>query len=159
MNVLLVSLFLAAVVGLAYVGYCAVQLKITVTRLETKLSAERELYDEDSRRWQSHSDKIKAQYQKLVQKHNEDAKRWRELLLAMKTEKDRLSKLKGVPNTPGKTAEMTPSVRARLEKATNDPGDTLAMGQQDATVNLTENDQKAPSQGAGSKENFSRQQR
>ena len=152
MTVLLGFLLVAAIAGLAFIGYHAFQLHINVARLETDLAAQRARYEQDSKQWKDYCTNAKTQYQGVVNKYNEDAKRWKEYSTALKVENERLSKWKNVADAEVKAAEMVRKAQATLEKVKADADNLISTAQKQSTLLLAEADQKARSQMASANE-------
>src|SRR6266446_4469038 len=89
--VFLVLLLLAALGGLAFLGFHAIQLRFKVTQLDLDLAAQRDRYDQDHKQWNDESINVKGQYQGLVKKYNENSKRWNESSTALNAEIQRLA--------------------------------------------------------------------
>jgi F0F1-type ATP synthase membrane subunit b/b' len=98
------------------------------------------------KQWSAYAENLKAQYQCLATKYNEDAKRWNEYSVALAAENQRLSKWKNVADADVRAAEMAATARATLEKAKADADSLISAAQQRATALLAEADEKAAAQ-------------
>jgi len=146
MAVLFGFLLLIAVGGLGVLGYSAFQLHTNVTRLEAESAAQRTRYEEDVKQRTEYCANVKAQYQGVVNKYNEDAKRWHQHAATLKAENERLSRWKTVADAEVKANEMTRTAQAVLAKAKADADNLIATAKQQSTALLAETDQKAQSQ-------------
>ena len=117
MAVLFGFLLLIAVGGLGVLGYFAFQLHTNVTRLEAESAAQRTRYEEDVKQRTEYCASVKTQYQGVVNKYNEDAKRWHQHAAMLKAENERLSRWKNVADAEIKANEMTRTAQAVLAKA------------------------------------------
>ena len=155
-TVLLLFLLLAALAGVGFLAYYAFQLHTSVTRLETELAAQRARYDQDSKHWGEHGAEVKAQYQILVTKYNEDVKRLKGYAAALKTETEKLSKWKSVADAESKADDMLLSAQATLEKAQTDARELIAEAEGRAASLASKSDEEARSLVAGAKETAAR---
>ncbi|MFL5243943.1 MAG: hypothetical protein ACJ8FY_17715 [Gemmataceae bacterium] len=143
MTLFLVFLLVAAIGGLAFVGFHAIQLRVTVARLDADLAAQRDQYGQDQKRWNDYSVNVKAKHQALVDKYKENAKRWNESSKALKGEIHRLAKWKNVADAEVKAVEMRRTAQVTLEKAQADAAMLISRAQQTAAAQLAEADQQA----------------
>ena len=146
MPVLMGFLLVAAITGLGFLGYHALQLHTKATRLDAELDAQRLKYDDDLKRVNESCAHVKTQYRGLASKYNEDAKRWNENATALKAENQRLSKWKNVADAEAKASQMLRDAREVLEKAQIDADNLSTKAQQEASELLADAEQKAGAQ-------------
>lgn len=135
LTLFLVFLLVLAIAGLGVLGFYALQLTAKVASLNGELVTQKTRFEIESKQQKDYSETIKAQYQGLVNTHNEGATKWNETYAAMKAEIQRLSKWKNIANADVRAAEMIRTARATLEKANAD-ANTLASETQLRAANL-----------------------
>ena len=116
MTALLAFLLVLTVVGLAFCGFYAFQLRTRAAHLDADLVAQRTRHDEDVKQLNDYSANAKAKYQGLVNKYNEVAKRWNESSTELKAEIQRLSKWKNVADADVRAVEIVRSARRRWRR-------------------------------------------
>jgi hypothetical protein len=146
MAVLLTLLLIAAIAGLAVLAFHAVQLRGQSVRLANDLAAQRARYDHDIKLWNDYAEAAKAQYQGLVNKHNEDLKRVNEIFSVLKAENQNLHKWKGMADAEVKAAEMLRTAQTALAKATAEANELLSNSQQRAAAIVADANGKAAAQ-------------
>ncbi len=142
MTALLAFLLVLTVVGLAFCGFYAFQLRTRAAHLDADLLAQRTRHDEDVKQLNDYSVNAKAKCQGLVNKYNEVAKRWNESSTALKAEIQRLSKWKNVADADVRAVEIVRSAQATLAKAEADANNLLYTAKQDASTLQAEANQK-----------------
>jgi hypothetical protein len=123
--VFLMFLLLGALAGLAFLGFHAIQMRSTIAQLESDLVT------------------VKNKHYALVNKYNENAKRWNESSTALKGEIHRLAKWKNIADVEVKATEMARTAQVTLEKANANADNLISTAQQEATRLLAEALQQA----------------
>lgn len=143
MIVVLVFLLGLAISGIAFLGIHAFQLRAAVAHLNADLVTQEAKFDNDLRQSNEVSVAAKVKYQGLVNKYNEDVKKWNEYGTALKAENQRLSKWKNVADADVKAAELERAAQATLTKANTDANNLVSTAQQRANALRTEAEQQA----------------
>jgi hypothetical protein len=148
----LTLLFIAAVVGLGFVGYLAFNLHTKTIQLDAQLVAQRTQYEQESKKLNEYSGNLKNKCQDVINKYNEDVKRWHEHSAKLKAENGRLAKWRGVANAEVKATEMVRDAQSALDKAQTESNNLISTAQQQAAMLLAEADQKSTTQLAAANE-------
>ncbi|MCY2931350.1 MAG: hypothetical protein NTV86_18050 [Planctomycetota bacterium] len=136
MAVLMGFFLVLAIGGLAYVGYVAFRLHIKVIRMEAERGAQ-------ETQWNENCTTLKGQIRSLVNKYNEDSKRWHDHSATLKAEVQRLSKWKDVADAEASASAMVREGQAALEQAKVEAGELVSTARQQATAIAVDSDQKA----------------
>jgi len=137
MTFLFAFLFCIALVGLAFLGFHAVQLHVRLAQANALFSAERSSSERECQQARERVAAFQKQYQTLVARYNEDARQWKTRLDAMKTEALRLAKWKGVADAEVKAEEMVRGAQETLESARNESRSIIARAQEQANAILS----------------------
>jgi hypothetical protein len=132
--VFFLAFLLALVVGaLAFLSYYAFQLHTKAAHLDIEFVAQAG----------------------LLNKCNEDGRKWNEYAMALKAENQRLSKWKSVADADTKAAEILRAARATVEKANAESSNLVATAQRQAFSLQTDADQKTAAELASAKDTAS----
>lgn len=145
MDVIFLALFLVSSVGLAFVGYYAFQLRITSARLETELAAQKDRDTQDTKQLNEHCDGLKAKLQSLVEKYNENVKKWNDGSASLKGEIQRLTKWKDVADADAVAAQLRQEASAISEQAKAQASKMLSDADSEATAVKARADEEAAS--------------
>jgi hypothetical protein len=140
----LLGLFLVlAIGGLGFLGYLAFKLHVKAMRMEADLGVQEARHDQEIKQCNENCTSLKDQARGLVNKYNEDAKRWHDHAATLKAEVQRLSKWKDVADAEIKAAAMVEEAQAALEHAKVDADKLFSTAQQQSTAMSADADQKA----------------
>lgn len=143
MTVLLGFLLALAIAGLGFLGYLAFKLHVKAIRMEADLGVQEARHSQEIKQWNENCTSLKGKARAIVNKYNEDSKRWHDHLATLKEEVQRLSKWKDVADADIKAAAMVAKAQTAVEQAKADADKLVSTAQQQATAISNEVDEKA----------------
>ena len=116
MTVLLGFFLVLAIGGLGFLGHLAFKLHVKAVRMEADLGSQEARHAQEIKQSNENGTTLKGQIRGLVNKYNEDAKRWHDHAATLKAEVQRLSKWKDAADADIGAAAMLREAHAALEQ-------------------------------------------
>lgn len=128
------------------------QLKSRAAETDRELVALRARYETEQKHWTDFQANANTQHQALVNKYNENVRKWNESTILLRSENERLSKWKSCADAEVKAAEMLSHAQTHLEYSKTEANNLLATAQREANTLRLDAEQKAATELTTAKE-------
>jgi len=140
---LLLLFSVAALVGLSI--YC-LQLHGQVAQSSVALATHEAQFQSQLGQQNAQIQNVTTQYQALAQKYNEDVKKWQDYSTKLKTENQHLARWKGIADADAKAAGMMQSAQAAVAHAAAEANSIVFVAQQRASTLQMESERRTAAQ-------------